>query len=79
MHDPPPSVFLSWPAPNFVDPQTKGLGLTIITLFFIVLVLVVVTLRFWTRLRITGSAGVDDVLIGFAIVTRVCQPICYYR
>ena len=68
MRYPPPSVVASWPKPNYVDPETRGLALVIVNSVSIILVLIVVGLRCWTRLKITGSFGADDVCIVLATV-----------
>ena len=68
MVHPTKEIIESWPAPNFVDPVTRGPGLTIVNGIFITLVLIVVGLRYYTRLRITKSFGLDDWVIGFSLV-----------
>ncbi|KAF3395786.1 hypothetical protein F1880_007141 [Penicillium rolfsii] len=68
MQLPPLAVMATWPTPNYVDPPTRGHGVLIVNVVCISLAFLVVMLRLYTRLRITCSAGVDDVLIviGFA-------------
>lgn len=68
MRTPPPEVIESWPEPNYINPETRGDGLVIVNVVTIVLAGVVVILRLYTRLRITGSFGFDDLLILFALV-----------
>ena len=68
MVHPTKEIIATWPAPNFVDPVTRGPGLTIVNAIFITLVIVVVGLRYYTRLRITKSFGLDDWVIGFSLV-----------
>ena len=68
MVHPTKEVMESWPAPNFVDPVTRGPALTIVNVIFITLVFVVVGLRYYTRLRITKSFGLDDWVIGVSLV-----------
>jgi len=69
--DPPPSVYESWPAPNYVDPVTRGPGLTVTNSICLPLVVVVVAARCYTRIKITGSFGLDDVLIVAATLSGV--------
>ena len=69
MH-PNAEVIASWPAPNFKDPITRGPALTIINAIFITLVILVVGLRFYTRLRITRSLGLDDWVIALSLVSE---------
>ncbi len=68
MHNPPWSVIASWPRPNYIDPVTRGPGLVIVNVVLLVLMLLVVGLRFYTRMRITKSFGADDIFIGLALV-----------
>ena len=67
MH-PTKEVIASWPAPNYVDPVTRGSALTVVNIIFIILVFFVVGLRFYTRLHITRSFGQDDIVIGLSLV-----------
>ena len=67
MH-PTAAVIASWPKPNYVDPVTRGPALTIVNIIFIILVLIVVALRYYTRLRITNSFGQDDIVIGLSLI-----------
>lgn len=68
MQLPPASVLASWPPPNYVDPETRGLGLLIVNIVFASLATVSVALRLYTRLRITASFGMDDVFEVIALV-----------
>lgn len=70
-HVPPPSVYLNWPAPNYDNPETRGHGLTVTNAILITVVLWVVLARCYTRLRITGSFGPDDVFIVISLVSLV--------
>lgn len=65
---PPPDVLATWPKPNYVDPVTRGDALLIVNVVFISLSFSIVLLRIFTRLRITGSFGIDDALIVVAMV-----------
>lgn len=67
MVHPTKEVMESWPAPNFVDPVIRGPGFTVVNIMFAVLVFVVVALRYFTRLRITKSFGLDDWGIGVTL------------
>lgn len=68
MRTPPPDVLESWPEPNHVNPETRGDGLIIVNVVTITVAGIVVLLRLYTRIRITGSFGFDDLLILFALV-----------
>ncbi|KAL8823936.1 MAG: hypothetical protein Q9191_005431 [Dirinaria sp. TL-2023a] len=67
MH-PSAEVIASWPAPNFKDPVTRGSALTVVNVIFITLVVLVAGLRFYTRLRITKSFGLDDWIIAISLI-----------
>ncbi len=68
MH-PTAEIIASWPAPNYVNPITRGSALTVVNIIFIILVCIVVALRYYTRLRITKSFGLDDWVIGASVVS----------
>ncbi|KFZ01664.1 hypothetical protein V500_00660 [Pseudogymnoascus sp. VKM F-4518 (FW-2643)] len=59
----PPDVILSWPKPNYTDPDRRGTALLIVNCFLLPLAMIVVGMRLYTRLIIVHSAGLDDVFI----------------
>ncbi|KAJ5908420.1 hypothetical protein N7495_001102 [Penicillium taxi] len=67
------------PEPNYVNPATQGNGLLIVNIVGICLAFLAVSLRLYTRYRITCTLGFDDALIvlglafafAMAIVTSV--------
>ena len=65
---PPAFVMASWPAPNYVSPQNHGPGLLVVNVVLLVVVLVVIGIRYYTRIRVTKTFGLDDFLIGVALV-----------
>ncbi|KAL9583682.1 MAG: hypothetical protein Q9212_002569 [Teloschistes hypoglaucus] len=67
MH-PSKEIIQSWPKANFINPETRGPALTVVNIVFIILVVLVVALRFYTRIRITRSFGLDDWVIGASLV-----------
>lgn len=71
---PSAEVIASLPAPNSVDPVTGGSALTVVNIVFIILVCVIAGLRFYTRLRITHSFGLDDWVIAASLVSRRPSP-----
>lgn len=75
---PPADVLATWPKPNYVNPVTRGNALLIVNIVFIPLSFLVVSLRIFTRLRITGSFGVDDGLIVVSMVSST-PPLKMYR
>lgn len=68
MRHPPLDVILSWPEPNYVNPETRGNALLVVNILFLAICFVAVAARLWARLRILHSAGLDDLLITIAMV-----------
>ena len=66
---PPLSVALAWPSPNYVDPITRGKSRMIVTIILSFLVLLVLVLRFYTRLSLTKVFNSDDILIALTTVS----------
>ncbi|KAF2132138.1 hypothetical protein P153DRAFT_383028 [Dothidotthia symphoricarpi CBS 119687] len=67
MRLPPIAVILTWPNPNYVNPETRGDALLIVNSIFISLTIIVVALRLYTRLVIKRWLGIDDVFILLAL------------
>lgn len=68
MRIPPLDVILSWPAPDYEHPQTRGEALLVVIVIFSVLVVAAVAGRFYSRLKINKWFGWDDIFIAFALV-----------
>lgn len=68
MQLPPLEVLLSWPLPNYVDPVTRGNAVLVVSIVTIALAFVVTCLRLYTRLRITCTPGLDDIVITLSLV-----------
>ncbi|GFF22079.1 hypothetical protein IFM61606_01218 [Aspergillus udagawae] len=83
MRLPPPEVLATWPIPNYVDPPTRGNGALIVNIVCLSFAFVVTLLRLYTRLKITYSPGLDDVLIvialGFAIAMCAITSLATVR
>jgi hypothetical protein len=69
MRTPPPEVVESWPAPNYVDPETRGQSLLVVNITLLGLCLIALAARLWSRLVILRSPGLDDLFITIAIVS----------
>jgi hypothetical protein len=69
MRSPPLEVIESWPAPNYVDPETRGQSLLVVNITLLCLCLIALASRLWARLVILRSPGLDDLLITIAIVS----------
>ncbi|CAI7604265.1 unnamed protein product [Penicillium glandicola] len=72
---PPASVTGSWPTPNYIDPTTRGHGVLIVNVVCLTWASLIVSLRLYTRLWITCSAGVDDVLIIIGLVFAIAMAV----
>ena len=72
---PPLSVIATWPKPNYIDPETKGKELFVISLILCILAVVFVTARLVVRGRIQRQLGLDDYLLAIGLV---CAPACFF-
>ncbi|QSZ35475.1 hypothetical protein DSL72_008345 [Monilinia vaccinii-corymbosi] len=68
MQLPPIETLAAWPMPNYVDPETRGKGVVIVNAILFPVALGVLLIRFYTRLHISKSFGLDDWLIIAAMV-----------
>jgi hypothetical protein len=64
----PPEVLLSWPRPNYINPETRGWEASIVLLIIVGITFLIFVARIWARLVIAKSAGLDDVLISIAML-----------
>ncbi|KAG0131508.1 hypothetical protein HOY82DRAFT_591523 [Tuber indicum] len=71
MRNPPPEVYLSWPPPNYADPETRGSMLIVVPVVLIFIEFIIVVLRLYTRLVLMGRVGADDWLIGVSTFTSI--------
>ena len=69
MRLPPPDVVASWPAPNYVDPETRGPALLITVLIIMPIALVTLACRLYVRMYLLRRAGWDDWLMIAAAVS----------
>ena len=67
----PPEVVASFPAPNYVDPETHGPGLIVIACLLSSVAVLVVGARLYARFCITKAPGIDDALIVLALIFGV--------
>ncbi|RPA93911.1 hypothetical protein L873DRAFT_1632040, partial [Choiromyces venosus 120613-1] len=68
MRNPPPKEYLSWPVPNYIDPESRGSMLVVVPVVLTVISFFVVLLRLYTRCVLIRSVGADDWLIGASAV-----------
>jgi uncharacterized membrane protein len=71
MQLPPVDVLLSWPTPNYVDPETRGPALLIVNSILIALTILTVIARLYTRIVIKRWFGIDDIFILFALLFTI--------
>ncbi|KAN0104447.1 hypothetical protein V8E51_010192 [Hyaloscypha variabilis] len=68
MQPPPLSVIESWPAPNYINPETRGNANVILNIVLYSLLLFFISLRIFTRTYLRSSFGADDVFILLALI-----------
>ena len=71
---PPVEVILSWPTPDYDNPETHGPAGYAIVLALTSLAVLILAIRLYTRKKITKGFGLDDILIVAAFV-RCLSPI----
>jgi hypothetical protein len=62
-------VIVTWPVPNYVDPERRPKEILIASFLFLFLATLIVGLRVWTRVTIRRFVGADDFLVIFALVS----------
>lgn len=67
----PLSVFAHWPAPNYVNPVTRGDALLVINIVFIILVTISIAIRLYSKMRFKRQAGIDDIMIVLAYIFTI--------
>jgi hypothetical protein len=73
---PPLEVLLSWPAPNFINPQTKPNTITILACILGPVTVGMLLARLWVRIFHQRKPGWDDWLMLAAIVSS-SQDRCF--
>jgi hypothetical protein len=68
MEPPPLSVIKSWPAPNYINPETRGNANIILNIVLYALLLFFIGLRIFTRTYLRSSFGADDVFMLLALI-----------
>lgn len=64
----PIAEMMAWPAPNFIDPETRGHGVLILNVVLFSVALCLAGLRIFTRTILRGGYGADDTFILIALV-----------
>jgi hypothetical protein len=73
----PIDVIKAWPAPNRVNPITTGTGIIVMHAILFPIVLAVVSVRIFSRVKISHTFGWDDALILLALVGSYLIIISY--
>jgi hypothetical protein len=73
MRGAPAEVVASWPAPNYVNPENRGMALLVTELIFMPLSMVVVMARMYVRVFL-AQFGLDDWLMLAAMVCSSPWP-----
>src|SRR5579871_5690036 len=72
MQLPPVDVIITWPQADYINPsEVRGPAILILTLIFVPLLLILVALRTYTRLRLSKNFGADDIAIVAAVFPAV--------
>lgn len=65
---PPKDVILEWPKPNYIDPETKGNELLVVTIISTILSVATIITRIWVRVGYQRQFGADDMMLVLCIV-----------
>ncbi|KXX82213.1 hypothetical protein MMYC01_201707 [Madurella mycetomatis] len=76
MRLPPPEVMATWPAPNYIDPETRGPALLIVQFITLPIALLCLALRLYVKLSITRKSGWDDWLMVAAAIFGIGLTLC---
>ena len=71
MRSPPPDVLASWPTPNYINPETRGLALIVVEILALCISTIFLGLRMYVRVGIMRSVDWDDWLM---VAGAVCPP-----
>jgi hypothetical protein len=69
--DIPISILLSFPKPNYIDPETRGWTGSVIMIIAITVTIAVFTARIWARTIVSRNFGLDDFLMSITMVPTV--------
>ncbi|KAH7412092.1 hypothetical protein DE146DRAFT_265919 [Phaeosphaeria sp. MPI-PUGE-AT-0046c] len=74
---PPIEVMLSWPRPNFIDPETKPNSLLFIACVLGPLTIILLFVRLWVRIFHQRNPGWDDWLMLVATLPTIAVTILF--
>ncbi|KAI1457196.1 integral membrane protein [Annulohypoxylon moriforme] len=75
MQIPPTSVIESWPAPNYINPETRGRLGMVVGILLAVMVTIILAIRLYARKWLTRGLGLDDVFILLAYFPATAYTI----
>jgi hypothetical protein len=80
MRRPPISVILSWPRPNYVDPDTRGDALLVVESIFLALSWIILSMRLYVRLFILRKTWYDDwIMVAAAVFLLIVGSLlCFH-
>ena len=65
---PPSHVVLSWPRPNYIDPETHNMTGPVFLITVVFLTITVYLARMWARVVVAKNHGLDDLLMSIAMI-----------
>ncbi|KAF1927175.1 uncharacterized protein M421DRAFT_394215 [Didymella exigua CBS 183.55] len=65
---PPSEVMLSWPQPNYINPEDRGWSSSIVLVVFLGITFLVYAARMWARLGLGKNHGLDDTIMSIAML-----------
>jgi hypothetical protein len=65
---PPPEVLLSWPNPNYVNPEERGWEAPIVMIVMLAITTIIYIARIWARFKVAKNLGLDDILMSIAML-----------
>lgn len=66
---PSADVISAWPKANYIDPETKGNELLVVTIIFTTLSTAAVLARLWVRVKYQKEIRADDVMLVVCMVS----------
>ena len=69
----PASIYEAWPAPNYVNPPTRGPAILVVGVLFLALATLTVGIRLYNRIFIRRWLGPDDGLVVVALVSSATE------
>jgi hypothetical protein len=68
---PPASVLIGWPAPNYIDPETRDWTGSVILVVVLSITCITFLARLWARLAVSKNSGLDDLIMSLAMVPLI--------